>query len=182
MQPAMRFAFLLGIAFCASAHAYDPIFIDGFEGEPAALAGITRAHDSVRAGVGVGPIFWDGKLAASAQAWANQCVDANGDGLVDHNPNRSAGFPWYVGENIYGATAVASAQGAVDLWSAESQYYDYASNTCQSGRTCGHYTQIVWANSIRLGCGVSTCPGLAYRNSIVCDYGPGGNISGQRPY
>lgn len=179
MRPTAALALLL---LAGSAHAYDPIFINGFEGEPAALAGITAAHNSVRAGVGVGPVFWDGKLAASAQAWANQCVDNDHNGLVDHNPNRSSGFPWYVGENLYASTATATAQAAVTAWAAEAQYYHYASNTCDAGRTCGHYTQIVWANSIRLGCGISTCPALTYRSSIVCDYGPGGNIVGQWPY
>ena len=41
---------------------------------------------------------------------------------------------------------------------------------------------IVWRDSVKLGCAVGNCPGIAYPNSIVCDYGPGGNFGGQRPY
>ena len=181
MKPTMRLAFLLAFVSSTTAHAYDPIFIDGFEREPPALAGMTLAHNAVRAGVGVGPIFWDGRLAASAQAWANQCTDS-GNGSIAHNPNRSTGFPWLVGENIYASTGSATAQDAVTLWAAESQYYDYPSNSCQSGHVCAHYTQIVWANSILLGCGISHCANLTYSNSIVCDYGPAGNYIGQWPY
>ena len=69
---------------------------------------------------------------------------------------------------------------AVSSWASEAADYDYASNTCAG--VCGHYTQVVWATSTKLGCGVSTCPGLIYGHTIVCDYAPGGNISGQRPY
>lgn len=166
---------------CACALAGDPIFIEGFESEPPALAGITAAHNVVRAGVGVAPLFWNALLAASAQAWADQCIDSDGNGLIDHNADRSNGFPWYVGENIFGSTGVASPQQAVDLWAAEVQYYDYATNTCAAGHACGHYTQVVWSTSVMLGCGISSCPGLTYGNGIVCDYGPGGNTGGP-PY
>jgi pathogenesis-related protein 1 len=163
------------------AMAADPVFIDGFEGEPPALTGITAAQNVVRAGVGVAPLFWSGSLAASAQAWADQCVDSDGNGLIDHNDGRSNGFPWYVGENIYGSTGVATPQQAVALWVDEAQYYDPATNTCAAGHTCGHHTQVVWSSSIVIGCGISSCPSLTYGNSIVCDYGPGGNTGGP-PY
>lgn len=152
-------------------------------GEPAALAGITALHNQVRATVGVGPMQWNDSLAATAQAWADACTDNDAPiGLIDHNPNRSNGHPWYVGENVYGSSGTATPSGAVDAWAGEGQYYDYATNSCATGHICGHYTQIVWADSTQLGCGISNCPGLQYGNSIVCDYGPGGNIGGQRPY
>ena len=177
-------------AACAAAFATpvfaitaDPIFINGFATEPAALAGITADHNTVRAGVGVGmaPLFWDERLAASAQAWADQCVDMMTPfGLIDHNPNRSMGFPWAVGENIYATSGTATAQDAVTTWASEQVNYDYATNTCTAGQ-CGHYTQVVWATSVLLGCGISYCPGLTYSSSIVCDYGPAGNDGG-RPY
>ena len=171
----------IAAAASAAATAADPVFIDGFETEPPALAGITAAHNVVRAGVGVAPLFWNSQLAASAQAWADQCIDSDGNGLVDHNAGRSNGFPWYVGENIYGSTGVATPQQAVELWADEAQYYDHATNTCSAGHVCGHYTQLVWSTSIMLGCGISSCPSLTYGNGIVCDYGPGGNTGGP-PY
>lgn len=148
--------------------------------EPAALEGITAAHNAVRAGVGVAPLTWSASLAATAQAWAEACVDdAAPVGLIDHNPNRSDGHPYYVGENIYGSSGVATPDGAVALWAAEEQDYDYATNACSA--VCGHYTQVVWATTLEVGCGIATCPGLTYGSGIVCDYGPGGNTGG-RPY
>jgi pathogenesis-related protein 1 len=150
------------------------------EGEPAALAGITAAHNEVRAAHGVGPMTWSASLAATAQAWADACTDDESPaGLIDHNPGRSDGHPYYVGENVYGSSGGASGPDAVELWASEESDYDYEGNSCSG--VCGHYTQVVWATSVDLGCGISTCPGLTYSTSIVCNYGPGGN-NGDRPY
>jgi pathogenesis-related protein 1 len=166
----------------ATTDAGDPD-VDGgnpAEGEPAALAGITAAHNEVRAAHGVGPMSWNAALAATAQAWADGCTDDEAPvGLIDHNAGRSDGHPYYVGENVYGSSGGASGPGAVELWASEESDYDYDANTCSG--VCGHYTQVVWATSVDLGCGISTCPDLTYGTSIVCNYGPGGN-NGSRPY
>jgi pathogenesis-related protein 1 len=68
----------------------------------------------------------------------------------------------------------------VDRWASERTNYDYATNTCNG--ICGHYTQIVWRATRKLGCAVGVCQNLTYRTSLVCNYGPGGNVGGQRPY
>jgi pathogenesis-related protein 1 len=155
----------------------------GGVGEPPELMGITLAHNEVRAAHGVGPMTWQPALAATAGAWGDMCIDMQAPaGLIDHNPNRSQGHPYYVGENIYASSGNATAQGAVSAWAAEEQYYDYPTNSCDPGEVCGHYTQIVWANSVELGCAKRNCPNLAYSSTIICNYGPGGNISGQQPY
>lgn len=148
--------------------------------EPPGLVGTTAAHNQVRAAHGVAPLVWDPALAAIAQGWAEQCVDTQAPiGLIDHNPNRSDGYGEYVGENIYGSGGAASGTDAVALWVAEEANYDYDTNTCNG--VCGHYTQVVWATTTKLGCGIHTCPGLTYGNSVVCNYAPGGNDGG-RPY
>jgi len=157
-------------------------------GEPAALTGITAAHNQVRAmvvtSVPLPPLVWDPTLAATAAAWVAMCSDQQAPtGLIDHNPNRSVGHPYYVGENVYGTSALPSsstAQQAVNMWAAERVNYNYATNTCTG--VCGHYTQIVWRNTVKLGCAIGDCPNLKYRTSLVCNYGPGGNYAGQRPY
>jgi len=158
---------------------------DPFAAEPPELAGIVAAHNTVRTGVGVGPLAWDGSLAATAAAWASTCTDTAAPlGLLDHNPNRSSGHPWYVGENIYASSGAgaATASGAVSAWAAEVADYDYATNSCAAGKVCGHYTQVVWSTTTRVGCARRECPTLTYQSTIVCDYGPGGNITGTRPY
>jgi hypothetical protein len=157
-------------------------------GEPAELVGITLAHNQVRANVVTAtplpPLQWQPKLAETAAAWVAMCRDQDAPaGLIDHNPGRSTGHPYYVGENVFGAggsPGPGTAQQAVNLWASEGSKYDYATNTCSSG-TCGHYTQIVWRATVEIGCAVGVCPNLTYRTSLVCNYGPGGN-SGGRPY
>ena len=152
-------------------------------GEPPGLEGTLAEHNRIRADVGVGPMTWDPQLAAIAAAWIAQCRDQDAPiGLIDHNPNRSQGYPTYVGENVYGSSGTATGVAATRSWEGEKANYDAATNTCAAGRVCGHYTQIVWRNSTKLGCAIGDCPGLTYRSSVVCNYGPGGNISGQRPY
>lgn len=163
--------------------------VPGGVGEPADLAGMTLYHNQVRAMVDTtniagGPLpsmQWDPNLASYAATWAAKCQSANGQ-LLDHDPNRTnvAGYA-YIGENIYASGGTATAQGAVQLWASEKANFTYPT-TCAAGQTCGHYTQIVWRDSLHVGCALQNCPNLAYPNTIVCDYGPGGNYQGQAPY
>jgi pathogenesis-related protein 1 len=157
--------------------------VPGGVGEPVELTGMTLYHNQVRAMVGVPPLQWDPALAKIAHDWVIQCIDVQAPiGLVDHDANRSATYPVYVGENIYGSGGGASAMDAVNLWASEKANYDHATNSCASGQICGHYTQLVWRDTQKVGCALYTCPGLQYGATIVCDYGPGGNIGGQSPY
>jgi pathogenesis-related protein 1 len=72
------------------------------------------------------------------------------------------------------------------LWWSEEPSYDYASNTCQTGKPCGHYTQLAWAASKSVGCALVMCaPHKAFNTpgySMACEFGPGGNTLGKRPY
>ena len=142
------------------------------------------AHDAVRAGAQPIPdppladLGWSASVASVAQAWADGCSYA-------HNPGRGA-----LGENI-AATAPPGAYDATrvvdDLWAAEADHYDYATNTCAPGQVCGHYTQIVWRDTTALGCAMRTCAtgspfGSGSWDFWVCDYAPPGNWVGERPY
>jgi pathogenesis-related protein 1 len=150
-------------------------------GEPPELAGITAAHNAVRAAVNTDtplpPLVWNEELEATARAWADSCTDNEAPaGLIDHNDGRSDGHPYYVGENIYGSSGGATGADAVDSWASEEVDYNPANGSCSG--VCGHYTQIVWRTSLELGCALSNCAGLTYGSSIVCNYGPGGNSGG----
>ncbi len=162
------------------------VTIPGGVGEPSELAGITLFHNQVRAMVDTPNalpfLTWSDSLAATAAAWAAQCVDQDAPiGLIDHNDGRSTGHPYYVGENIYGSGGGASAQEAVNLWASEGANYNYATNSCSGQFGCGHYTQVVWRTTLEVGCAVANCANLQFGNAIICDYGPGGN-SGGLPY
>jgi pathogenesis-related protein 1 len=45
---------------------------------------------------------------------------------------------------------------------------------------CGHYTQLVWADTEAVGCAVARNPTQTYE-VWVCNYTPGGNFAGERP-
>jgi hypothetical protein len=195
VQHRIELAIAIALAACGGSGDSSPMIdAPGGAGEPPALVGITDLHNQVRAmvdtagvpGGALPALAWDPALAATAAAWVARCQDTDGDGLVDHNPGRSTGHPEYVGENIFASSGTATAHDAVLLpthgWAAEAAHYHYAGNTCDAGATCGHYTQIVWRATQRLGCALGRCSGLSFPSTIVCDYGPGGNISNQRPY
>lgn len=131
---------------------------------------LLATHNSARSAVGVGPLQWSDTIASYAQEWANTLQD---DGCpVQHRPNR----PY--GENIYWRSYAGSTAAVVEAWTAESVNYNHADNSCSQG-ICGHYTQVVWANTQRLGCGVASCDS---KEVWVCNYDPPGNYSGQSPY
>ncbi|XP_042512693.1 basic form of pathogenesis-related protein 1-like [Macadamia integrifolia] len=128
------------------------------------------AHNAARSEVSVGSMTWDDTVASYAQNYANQRA---GDCNLVHSNG-----PY--GENIAWSSGDMSATDAVNMWVSEKAYYDYNSNSCTGGQQCLHYTQVVWKNSVRLGCGRVQCSSGG--TFITCNYDPPGNYEGQRPY
>lgn len=143
--------------------------------EPAELAGITAAHNRVRADVGVAPMKWNPALATLAAGFIADCVFAHST-----SPERMnvAGFE-YIGENLYASGGFVPTGAQVsDAWASEKSMYTYANNSCSG--VCGHYTQQVWRASTDVGCAIKACPNG--QQIVACEYGPGGNYNGQKPY
>ena len=150
----------------------------------AAEAAWLDPQNAVRASVNPAPaspmpaLIWSDAAAQVARAWANNCVYA-------HNAGRGNR-----GENIAANTPVGSwtPSNVVAAWAGEVSDYNYAANSCASGKECGHYTQIVWASTLRAGCAKTTCStgspfsGVTNWDFWVCDYEPPGNFVGQKPY
>ncbi|VDM25389.1 unnamed protein product [Hydatigera taeniaeformis] len=70
-------------------------------------------------------------------------------------------------------------------WRKEAEKYNYQDNSCSG--VCGHYTQMIWATTDKVGCAMRQCDGLRSdwdnpQYLIVCQYSPGGNYVGQKPY
>jgi pathogenesis-related protein 1 len=67
-----------------------------------------------------------------------------------------------------------------------SKDYEYRANSCSN--VCGHYTQVVWRKSTKLGCGVTNCTknsrfsGFTDWQFRVCEYDPPSNFNGEKPY
>lgn len=129
-----------------------------------------NAHNAARQKVGVSPVTWDDNVAAYAQQYANQRIgDCSG---IHSNGKYGENIAWYVDD--------LSGVDAVKLWVDEKVYYDYGSNTCAQGKVCGHYKQVVWRSSVRIGCAKVRCSGGG--TFITCNYDPPGNVPGEKPY
>ncbi|MGB5774082.1 MAG: CAP domain-containing protein [Sedimenticolaceae bacterium] len=172
---------VLGITFCLQSAAW--------AGDPAAAL---QSHNQVRKDVNAGdypgqpvadpplPLLnWDQPLADSAEAYAKQCVWAHSNDRVNEGENLaySTGLDFSIGE-------------AVGLWADEYRGYDFATGAC-SISACGHYTQLVWQNTLLVGCGDTVCAPLRSSSGTVlanqaryhvCRYATAGNINGEPPY
>lgn len=130
------------------------------------------------------PLTWNEELAEVARAHAKKCMYQHSE-----RETRTAGFGQWVGENLAAGTAGAYSDSTiVERWAEEAADYGYRTNSCAPGKVCGHYTQIVWRDTTQIGCAKVTCdtvenqPGLGRADLWVCNYLPGGNIAGERPY
>ncbi len=141
--------------------------------EPAPFTGMTSAHNKVRAGLGIAPIRWSPRLAGYAQAWAN--ILQTQYACRAHNRQKGRIY----GENIAaGPKALLTPANVVNLWQGEQADYDLATGNCTRGKNCKHYTQMIWRDTLAVGCGVGQCGDTAV---WVCNYNPAGNIEGELP-
>jgi len=127
---------------------------------------LVEEHNRYRAQHCAPPLTWSPKLAASAQAWADHLRKAGcmfGHSGTDY------------GENLAAGTAGAlSPQSVVEMWYREVDAYDY--RAADFSPKTGHFTQLVWAGTARVGCGTTSCKGLEI---WVCQYDPPGNVVGE---
>ncbi|XAR66673.1 hypothetical protein NMG60_11012979 [Bertholletia excelsa] len=126
-------------------------------------------QNAARSALRLRPLIWDQRLARYARRYANQrrldCALRHSDGPYGENIFWGSGFGW------------TPAQAAA-AWVSERKWYDYGSNSCEGGQECGHYTQVVWRSTRRVGCARVTCFG-GRGVFMTCNYDPPGTISGR---
>lgn len=143
--------------------------------EPFARA-FVDAHNDARGRAEPAPepalpdVGWDETLEAFAAEWAAGCV-------FEHSVSD-------YGENLAVFSYEVEPADVVDAWFSEIAYYDYRANQCDAGEMCGHYTQVVWRDTERIGCAVEACNirGFGQGYLWVCEYDPPGNWVGEKPY
>ncbi|KAF6113299.1 cysteine rich secretory protein 2 [Phyllostomus discolor] len=80
------------------------------------------------------------------------------------------------GENLFMSTDPTAWSNAIQNWYDESQNFVYGVGPKSSSAVVGHYTQVVWYSSYRVGCGVAFCPNQdSLKYYYVCQYCPAGN-------
>uniref|UniRef100_A0A8W8L0R5 SCP domain-containing protein n=1 Tax=Magallana gigas TaxID=29159 RepID=A0A8W8L0R5_MAGGI len=130
---------------------------------------------------------WSAELATVAENYAKKCIWGHNAARTSDTQALTSQFS-YVGENLYVTSrSTASPTAAVKAWDDEKTDYTYSTKACSA--VCGHYTQVVWANSEYVGCAAHTCSSFTGLSSsfnggtiVVCNYGPGGNYNKQFPY
>lgn len=162
-----------------------------FASEPETFKSVTQLHNSVRSSHYQTPVEWSDHLAHYATQWVNHLATTKNCAMI-HRPNTgSSPFKQIYGENLFWASPEVFNNGDIVLqdidvknvfqaWAVEKNYYNYQNNTCQSGKDCGHYTQIVWHETQKVGCAMAICSDLS--QIWACNYSPRGNYIGEWPY
>ncbi|XP_054465677.1 LOW QUALITY PROTEIN: peptidase inhibitor 16-like [Anoplopoma fimbria] len=121
------------------------------------------------------PLRWDPSLKVIAEGYAAKCI-------WNHNPDLED-----TGENLFAGTGPPDLRDALEKWFLEHLDYNFHNNSCDEDKMCGHYTQMVWADTHRVGCAIHLCnnmEGLDWErvSFLVCNYYPAGNYEDQRPF
>ncbi|XP_067936990.1 cysteine-rich venom protein TEL1-like [Watersipora subatra] len=137
---------------------------------------ITELHNLLRASIknatDMQVMAWDEELSAIAQRWADNC-----DIKHDSGDQRSIPGRLRVGQNI--GYNYKDWNQTVQSWFNEQSAFHYGNASLMQFEKVGHFTQVVRANSTKVGCGYTKCStkGRFY----VCNYGPG-QIDWSKPY
>ncbi|MFM5955277.1 MAG: CAP domain-containing protein [Novosphingobium sp.] len=137
-------------------------------------ARLLASHNAERARIGIAPLTWSPELAAQAQVWARSLAQR---GAFEHSKERQG-----AGENLWMGTAGFYAPEAmVGAFVREGRYFRPGTFPAVSSTgnwfDVGHYTQLIWPGTQKVGCALATGKG---RDVLVCRYFPAGNMIGQR--
>jgi pathogenesis-related protein 1 len=132
---------------------------------------LVEHHNKARTVVGLKPLKWSTPVATHAQKWADKLAATSCK--MEHSSDSD------YGENLYkGTQGHFTAVDAARAWEAEKKDLDGAL-TRANLKEVGHYTQMVWRETARIGCGEATCNKNLL---VVCNYDPPGNYLGRKPY
>jgi len=131
---------------------------------------------------------WSDSTADDAQSYARTLAES---GKFEHDPKNRSGYtngPY--GENLYRYWSSNGAKPTYEMvaktWINEKNNYHYAriGDDCDFGKQCGHYTQIVWKTTTKIGCAMSRYKRGKYKGGyvVVCKYKTPGNVVGEYPY
>ena len=141
---------------------------------------LVSLHNKERVAVGSGKLLWAPYLAESAALWANALASR---GCVLEHSGGQYGETIFYGRKYGSDLSPWTPNDVMTHFIDEKRFYNEASHTCAAGKECGHYTQIVWSDTTRVGCAKSLCEANGEREEVgVCHYDPRGNIEGQSPY
>ncbi|XP_022090873.1 Golgi-associated plant pathogenesis-related protein 1-like [Acanthaster planci] len=132
-----------------------------------------KAHNRYRSMHGAPNIKLNGNISKYAQEWANKLAK---EGQLQHRSEHKYGENIYYGADSRGLDELTGDK-AVKSFYDEINRYNFNSGGFSSGT--GHFTQVVWKDSRRLGIGVAVNPRKQNEVFAVFNYDPPGNVSGR---
>ncbi|WP_227982698.1 CAP family protein [Nocardia spumae] len=130
-------------------------------------------HNDFRARHQAAELQLDQALNRVAEEWAQHLARTHS---FEHRPN--SGY----GENLFmmssGGSDHAGADQAFRSWADEEGAYDYGKPGFSV--ETGHFTQVVWKGTTRIGVARACLPGSS-ETYVVADYDPPGNYEGRFP-
>ena len=144
-------------------------------GEALLRSAMLDGHNRARRQYGVAPLVWDEALARDASAYAARLAQTS---RFEHD--RQVGRYPRQGENLFmGTRGAYSYAEMLGLLVDERRYFRPGRfpDVSRTGSVwhVGHYTQIIWPTSQRVGCATAANRANEY---LVCRYLPAGNVVG----
>ena len=141
---------------------------------------LLAAHNRERSQAAISPLKWDEDLAADAAEWGEHLAEL---GDLEHYPD-DPDDPDPQGENLFlGTRGHFAPEAMVGAWIEEKKHFKPGIFPANS-RTgdlddVGHYTQLMWRDTGRVGCAVVKS---SEYDVLVCRYSQAGNVMGERPF
>jgi pathogenesis-related protein 1 len=138
-------------------------------------------HNEKRGEVKVPEVAWSKELAAFAQEWADHIAEL---GKFQHRPVKGE-FKQRYGESIAEGPGKFGVTDAGRAWYNEKKAYDSGKQSLPANaKEIGHYTQMVWNTTRKIGAGKATVKKGKMKGwtFVVCNYDPPGNAVGKKPF
>lgn len=138
-------------------------------------ARVLAAQNALRAQAGVAPLVWDNALGSAAADYARQLALTS---TFKHSDRRARAG---TGENLWmGTHGAFGVETMIGGWASEKRFFSPGTfpNVSRTGNweDVGHYTQMIWPTTTRVGCALASTPRIDY---LVCRYAGAGNIDGR---
>lgn len=139
---------------------------------------VLAAQNVERERLGLSPLRWNPRLAASAANWAERLAATHRFEHAPEDPIEPQG------ENLWeGTRGYFPPEAMVNAWIRERKYFKPGifpdNSTTGNVEDVGHFTQLVWRNTTEVGCAVAANDD---DEVLTCRYSQAGNYVGQRPF
>jgi len=149
--------------------------IGSYPARTAQTGTLLHMHNAARAAAGASTLTWDPRLESEAAGYARYLASRN---LFMHSSRSSRNG---TGENLWmGTRGAFSVESMIGGWLSEGNKFRAgifpAVSRNGNWHEVGHYTQIVWPQTRRVGCAIASNRSFDF---LVCRYWPSGNVHGQ---